>query len=77
MTDGTRHDLTVKYARGSAQRPMSDAELEEKFRINAHAWNPDQNVDALIQAIWDLDNNQDAGAIMALTIPREAQPRSR
>jgi hypothetical protein len=56
---------------------MSDAELEEKFRINAHAWNPDQNVDALIQAIWDLDNNQDAGAIMALTIPREAQPRSR
>ncbi len=77
MADGTRHDLTVKHARGSAQRPMSDAELEEKFRINAHAWNPDQNVEALIEAIWDLDNNPDAGAIMALTIPREARPGRR
>jgi 2-methylcitrate dehydratase PrpD len=77
MADGTRHDLTVKHARGSAQRPMSDAELEEKFRINARGWNPDHDVDALIKAVWDLDRSDDVGAIMALTVPRDAQQRQR
>lgn len=33
--DGRAETLTVEHARGSEQRPLSDAELEAKFRANA------------------------------------------
>ncbi|MGE0751793.1 MAG: MmgE/PrpD family protein [Variibacter sp.] len=77
MNDGARHDLTVQHARGSAQRPMSDRELEEKFRINARGWDADYDPEPLIAAIWSLDDSGDAGKVMALATPQAAERRWR
>jgi hypothetical protein len=67
----------VKHARGSAQRPMSDRELEYKLRINARSWERDYDAEPLIAAIWGLDNNSDAGKLMTLAVPQAAERRRR
>ncbi len=69
MKDGSRHDLMVPHARGSLQRPMTDRELEQKLLANAKGWNIEQDMSALIEAIWTLDRSDDAGAVMALATP--------
>ncbi|MCC7346663.1 MAG: MmgE/PrpD family protein [Variibacter sp.] len=79
LTDGRRHDAVVRYARGSAQRPMTDGEIEQKLRANARLWDPDASRDALVEAVWALDQAPDAGAVMALAAggaPRQAQRRA-
>ena len=56
----TRH---VAHAKGSLELPMSDAELEEKFRRLAVGVLPAAQVDALIAKCWTIDQLGDAGEI--------------
>jgi hypothetical protein len=46
---------------------MSDAELEEKFRDQAASVIADADADALIRAIWALDEASPADALFAWT----------
>jgi 2-methylcitrate dehydratase PrpD len=68
--DGKQHNISVSAARGSAANPMSDRDLEEKLRIIAAAWRPGHDVEPLIDAIWVLDDCEDASAVLALTTPK-------
>jgi 2-methylcitrate dehydratase len=61
--DGRQVSRSVRYYRGHARNPMSDAELEEKFRGQAEAVIGRAGADALLGAIWGLDQ---AGSPQAL-----------
>jgi 2-methylcitrate dehydratase PrpD len=67
--DGERHNVAVKAARGSASNPMSDADLEAKFRACAEGWRREYDATPLIDAIWQLDRSDDVATVLALTVP--------
>ncbi len=67
--DGATHRLRQRASRGSDENPMSDADLEEKLRTAAAAWEPGCDMEPLIDAIWGLDRNEDAASVLRLTLP--------
>jgi 2-methylcitrate dehydratase PrpD len=68
--DGTIHKLSQSAARGSDTNPMSDADLEQKLRTAAAAWDPRHDVNPLIAAIWALEQSADVSALASLVVPR-------
>lgn len=68
--DGVEEIVAVDHALGTDQRPLSDADIAEKCRSLAALGAPDcQRVEALIEAVWALDDSDDAGALMRLAAP--------
>lgn len=67
FADGGEDSATVRYYRGHAKNPMSDRELEGKFRDQAAAVISDADADALVKAIWTLDEAASADALFAWT----------
>jgi 2-methylcitrate dehydratase len=65
---GARHEASVEYHRGHWRNPMSDAEVEAKYRRMALARLPADRVDALAERIWRLEAAADAGDILRLTV---------
>ena len=70
LRDGTVLHRHVEHAIGSLARPMSDADLEAKFRglcapvLNAAA------IDALVRETWRLESMASAGALAQMSVPR-------
>ncbi len=67
LQDGRRESIRVEYHRGHPRNPMSDAELEEKFRALAGAQMPAAQADALLSQIWNLEALADMRALIDLT----------
>jgi 2-methylcitrate dehydratase PrpD len=67
--DGRPVTVTIPAARGSLTRPLSDREIEEKVRTLAAGWRSGHDVQPLIDAVWALDTNEDAGSLMRLAVP--------
>ncbi|MCC6533894.1 MAG: MmgE/PrpD family protein [Burkholderiales bacterium] len=65
---GTRFDATVDYHRGHWRNPMSDDEVEAKFRKLARHLLAQEKVDALAQRLWRLEELADAGEIVRLSV---------
>jgi 2-methylcitrate dehydratase PrpD len=63
LADGTERTHTVQQARGSAARPLTDADLEAKARLLAKRGAPDCAIDQLINLLWHLDELPDAKVI--------------
>src|SRR5262249_53041360 len=68
--DGKVHQLTQSAARGSDVNPLSDKDLENKLRAVAASWNPLQEVQPLIDAVWSLDKSVDVPGPPSLAVPR-------
>jgi 2-methylcitrate dehydratase PrpD len=68
--DGVTHQLSQPAARGSDVNPLSDAELEEKLRTAAAAWDPRHDISPLISAIWSLDGSADVSGLASLAVPK-------
>jgi len=66
-TAGAKHVSTVEYHRGHWKNPMTDAELEAKFRKLAAPVLAPAQTDRLLARLWDLENLPDAGEIVRLT----------
>lgn len=66
LRSGRSVDRTIERARGSMMRPLCDAELENKLHALARYGHSGCNVDRLIEAIWTLEDADDAGRIMSL-----------
>lgn len=64
--DGATDEIAVKDARGTDGRPLTDAEIEDKFRSLAARAPACRRAEELIEAVWTLDRCADVGAIMAL-----------
>ena len=62
--DGREASATVLHARGSEARPMSDSELEEKFRRNAALGGTTADAGAQIALAWAIDRAASVAPLM-------------
>ena len=67
FADGSKESATVRYYRGHARNPMTDRELEQKFRDQAASVVADTDADTLIKAIWSLDEADSPEALFTWT----------
>lgn len=69
LADGRTVDCHVDHAVGSEARPMSDADLERKFRGLAEPVLASSQIDRLIEGCWKLEQLDDVGALVRLAAP--------
>ncbi len=55
MMDGARHTLYVAQPGGAPERPLSDADLQAKFRMMVSGKISAANADAAIDAVWSIE----------------------
>ena len=68
--DGQRAEALVLHARGSAERPLADADLEAKLRDLATLGNSGCDAEAIIAQAWNLDRLPDSRTFIALLAGR-------
>jgi 2-methylcitrate dehydratase len=67
LKSGQRKNVRVEYHRGHWKNPMTDAEVEEKFRALARRQLPAAQTDTLLRQLWALDSLPQAGELIAMT----------
>jgi 2-methylcitrate dehydratase PrpD len=65
LKDGRRHELFVRHATGSVERPMTDAALEAKFLGLADGVLPADRARRLMELCWRIDSAANAATIAA------------
>jgi 2-methylcitrate dehydratase len=74
LNDGQRISREVDYAPGFAERPMSRAEVETKFRDNVGSRWPKERLDAILETLWRLDRSDDLARLLAGLSVRTSPP---
>ena len=69
LKDGRTVETFVEHAIGSLERPMSDADLEAKFRAFAQGILPDAQRDRLVRLCWDVGSLDDAAEVARASVP--------
>jgi 2-methylcitrate dehydratase len=64
---GQRNSIRVDYHRGHYKNPMTDAEMEEKFRLLARRQLSAEKVDGLLKKLWALEDLSKAGDLIEMT----------
>lgn len=72
LASGAVHETTVVAARGSLQKPMTDAEIEGKVRDLVRLAGTDLDAGHIIESVWSLDRATSVTALMASTVARKA-----
>jgi 2-methylcitrate dehydratase len=67
LKSGRRKTVRVEYHRGHWKNPMTDDEMEEKFRSMARKQMSADRVDSLVRQLWALEKLPQAGALIATT----------
>jgi 2-methylcitrate dehydratase len=70
---GAKHSAVVEYHRGHWKNPMSESEVEAKFRRLAADVLPASRTDRLLEALWRLEEVADAGEIVRLTLKNQSR----
>ncbi|MGQ0750140.1 MAG: MmgE/PrpD family protein [Betaproteobacteria bacterium] len=65
---GDRHTAVVEYHRGHYRNPMSESEVEAKFRKLADKTLTRSGTDRLLESLWRLEEMRDAGEVVRLTV---------
>ncbi len=65
--DGQSYASEVPYHKGHYKNPMTDAEVEEKFRSLAQPLLSPAQTDALLEKLWQLEEVADIGEVIRLT----------
>ncbi len=76
LKDGRTLKKHVEHALGSLSRPMSDADLEAKFRGLAQGMLSAAETDALIKLCWVVETLQSAGDIARAAVPAGATKKA-
>ncbi|HUI95345.1 MAG TPA: MmgE/PrpD family protein [Xanthobacteraceae bacterium] len=66
VANGVRHDVHVAHASGTADNPMSDAAIAEKFRANAEPVIGAERARKACELAWSLDRVADIRALITL-----------
>jgi 2-methylcitrate dehydratase PrpD len=70
LADGRIFTRFIEASVGNLRRPMTNRQLEEKFRDQAGLVLPSSQVEALIEACWTIEESDDVGAsIVAASVP--------
>jgi 2-methylcitrate dehydratase len=73
LSDGQKVSREVDYAPGFAERPMNRSDVERKFRGNVgKRWSPER-IDAVLGALWALDQSDDLSALLGLLSIQDKQ----
>jgi 2-methylcitrate dehydratase len=67
LKSGAQKSVRVEYHRGHPKNPMTDAEMEEKFRSLAVRYLPADRIDALLRQLWILEDLPKAGTLIEMT----------
>jgi 2-methylcitrate dehydratase PrpD len=73
LAGGRRVECLVEESLGNLRRPLSDRQLEEKFRDQAGLILSATDVDALIAHCWQIDRLEDVGALVNASVPLHAR----
>lgn len=76
LKDGRTLEKHVEHAIGSLARPMSDADLEAKFRGLTDGILATAETDRLISLCWDLGKLKDAGEVARAAVPATAMHKT-
>jgi 2-methylcitrate dehydratase len=63
---GARHSATVEYHRGHARNPMTDQEIEAKFRSLAEPLLTRGRCNSLLERLWALEDVGNSGELLLL-----------
>jgi 2-methylcitrate dehydratase len=66
MADGQSHTAQTDVAKGDPADPMSDEEIEAKFRANAKGILSSERMDSVIEATWQLESQPSVQGYMEL-----------
>jgi 2-methylcitrate dehydratase PrpD len=72
LHDGRRLSKFVEQSLGNIHRPLTDKQLDEKFRDQAVLVLPAREVESLIQLCWRIDQLDDVGELVTATVPAAA-----
>ena len=72
LSDGRRVDTFIEQSIGNVHRPMSDRQLEDKFRGQAVLALPGTQVEALIDLCWQIDTLENVGELVWAAVPLSA-----
>lgn len=75
LKDGRTLEKFVEHAIGSVDKPMSDADLEAKFRAFADGILSARERDNLMRLCWDIAQLKDAGEVARASVPAAAKAR--
>ena len=65
---GEKHSVQVAYHKGHYKNPLTDNEVDTKFRSLAQEHLPAERVDALLDRLWHLEDVQNVGDLIRLTV---------
>jgi 2-methylcitrate dehydratase len=68
LKSGARRTFRVEYHRGHFKNPMTDAEMEEKFRLMAQKHLSADRVDNLLRLLWGIESVPQVSAVIAATL---------
>ena len=68
LKSGARKTFRVEYHRGHFKNPMSDAEMEEKFRLMAERHLAAERVDGLLRLLGRIENEPRVNGLIAATV---------
>jgi 2-methylcitrate dehydratase PrpD len=69
LENGTTITRFVEASLGNLRRPMTDQQLEEKFRDQAALALPAAQVEALVDLCWRIDDLDDVGELIRAAVP--------
>ena len=67
LKSGKRKTTRVEYHRGHFKNPMTDAEMEEKFRSMAQRHLSPERMDKVLRLLWSLERMPNVNALIAAT----------
>jgi 2-methylcitrate dehydratase len=68
LKSGARKTFRVEYHRGHFKNPMSDTEMEEKFRLMAERHLSAERIDALLRLLGGIENEPRVSRLIAATV---------
>jgi 2-methylcitrate dehydratase PrpD len=77
LADGRTLSTFVEQSLGNVHRPLTDRQLEDKFRDQATEILPAADVDALIALCWDIDELDDVGQLVTAALPAAGRAGAR
>jgi len=73
LADGRVLTKFVEQSLGNLGRPLSDRQLDDKFRDQGVLALPEADLDSLITLCWRIDELDDVNEVVAASVPRDAR----
>jgi 2-methylcitrate dehydratase PrpD len=73
LTDGTTIEKFIEQSLGNIHKPMTDRQLDDKFRRQAVRALPTDRVERAIELCWQIDTLDDVNELIRFSVPQASQ----